>query len=155
MTDSSVANSQGPGGSSSARRHLILYDGVCGLCNRLVQFILPRDRLDAFVFAALQSDLAAQVLARHGRDASEGDTFFVVRDYGTPRERLLDRSDAGLFVAKTLGRGWQLVWPLRFVPRPLRDLGYGLIARNRYRVFGRLEQCMLPSPGARHKFLNA
>jgi predicted DCC family thiol-disulfide oxidoreductase YuxK len=143
------------GGRSPCGRHLILYDGVCGLCNRLVQFILPRDRGDVFVFAALQSDLAAKVLARHGRDASAADTFFVVRDYETPRERLLDRSDAGLFVAKTLGRGWQLVGPLRFIPRPIRDMGYGLVAGNRYRVFGRLDQCMLPSPDARQKFLDA
>ena len=139
-----------PGG-----KHLILYDGVCGLCNRLVQFILPRDRGDAFVFAALQSDLAATVLARHGRDARAVDTFFVVCDYETAGERLLDRSDAGLFVAKTRGRGWQLFWPLRLLPRALRDVGYGMIAGNRYRVFGRLDQCLLPGPGARHKFLDA
>jgi len=136
-------------------RHLILYDGVCGLCNRLVLFILPRDRRDAFVFAGMQSDLAARVLQRHGRDASAVDTFFVVRDYEMPDERLLDRSDAGLFVAKTLGRGWQLFWPLRRVPRRLRDVGYRLVARNRYRIFGRLDQCLLPSPAARHKFLDA
>ena len=134
---------------------VLLYDGVCGLCNRLVQFIVPRDRGDAFLFAALQSDLAGTVLARHGRDAGSLDTFFVIRDFNAAGERLLERSDAALFVGKTLGRGWGFFWPMRFVPRALRDGAYRLLAWNRYRIFGRLDQCLLPSPAARHKFLDA
>jgi predicted DCC family thiol-disulfide oxidoreductase YuxK len=135
-------------------KHLILYDGVCGLCSRLIQFILPRDRDGVFAFAALQGDLAAGILARHGRDPSRVDTFFVVRDYRGATEKLLDRSDAALFVARTLGRGWQLFWPLRVLPRPLRDGAYRVVATNRYRVFGRLDQCLLPGPAVRHKFLD-
>ena len=121
----------------------------------MIRFILPRDRGDAFVFAPLQGELAAKVLARHCRDATAVETFFVVRDYRAPHERLLDRSDAALFVAHTLGGGWRLLWPLRVIPRAVRDVAYRVVASNRYGVFGRLDQCLLPSPATRHKFLDA
>ncbi|HKR60260.1 MAG TPA: DUF393 domain-containing protein, partial [Pyrinomonadaceae bacterium] len=75
---------------------VVLYDGVCGLCNRLNQFLLRRDGQDRFRFASLQSDVAAQLLQRHGTDAIDLDTVYVVADYGMPNERLLSRSDAVL-----------------------------------------------------------
>ncbi|HKP47623.1 MAG TPA: thiol-disulfide oxidoreductase DCC family protein [Pyrinomonadaceae bacterium] len=133
---------------------ILLYDGVCGLCNRLVQFIIKRDRNGHFRFASLQSEIASAVLKKHGRDPHDLDTVYVIVDYSQPSERLLARSDAILFVLKKIGGFWRLAMAGRVLPRPLRDLIYNLVARNRYRVFGRYESCMLPDPQHRAKFLD-
>lgn len=134
---------------------IIFYDGVCGLCNRLVQFVLKHDRRDYFRFAALQSDLASEVLQRHDRDARDLDTVYVVVDYAQPAESLLARSDAILFLLKHLGGVWKLASLGKILPRTMRDGLYGLVARNRYRVFGKYESCMLPEAKHRAKFLDA
>jgi predicted DCC family thiol-disulfide oxidoreductase YuxK len=133
---------------------IILYDGVCGLCNGLVQFILKRDVHDRFRFASLQSEFAETLLKRHGADARDLDTFYVVIDHGQPVERVLMRSDAILHVVKTLGGIWTLAGVGRILPKVLRDGMYRVVARNRYRVFGKHETCMLPSPQHRAKFLD-
>jgi predicted DCC family thiol-disulfide oxidoreductase YuxK len=133
---------------------IILYDGVCGLCNGLVQFILKRDVHDGFRFASLQSEFAETLLKRHGADARDLDTFYVVIDHGQPVERVLMRSDAILHVAGILGGIWTLAGAGRILPKALRDGMYKLVARNRYRVFGKHETCMLPSPEHRAKFLD-
>jgi predicted DCC family thiol-disulfide oxidoreductase YuxK len=133
---------------------IVLYDGVCGLCNRLVQFLLKRDAHDRFRFASLQSDFTAQVLRRHGLDPADLDTVYVIRDFGQSRERLLARSDAVLFMLNRLGGIWRVTALGRALPRALRDLVYKLVARNRYRVFGKHESCMLPEPQHRQKFLD-
>jgi predicted DCC family thiol-disulfide oxidoreductase YuxK len=134
---------------------ILLYDGVCGLCNRMVQFILRRDVDGVFRFASLQSGLAARILARHGANAEDLDTVYVVVDHDLPREHLLSRSDAIAFVLRSLGGVWKLLGILvQSTPRFLRDWGYGLVARHRYRVFGRFEACVLPSPEHRRLFLD-
>jgi predicted DCC family thiol-disulfide oxidoreductase YuxK len=133
---------------------IVLYDGVCGLCNRLVQFILKRDKRDRFRFASLQSDLAGKVLQQHGRDPHDLDTVYVVVDYAQPTERLLARSDAILFLLGELGGIWELTSVGKILPRTMRDAVYKLVARNRYRVFGKYESCMLPEPQHRKKFLD-
>jgi len=133
---------------------IVLYDGVCGLCNHLVQFILKRDQHNRFLFASLQSEFATTLLKRHGADARDLDTFYVVIDHGKPSERVLMRSDAILHVVKTLGGVWTLASVGRILPRVIRDAMYRLVARNRYRVFGKHESCMLPSPQHRAKFLD-
>jgi predicted DCC family thiol-disulfide oxidoreductase YuxK len=101
---------------------ILLYDGVCGLCNRLTQFLLKRDRHDRLLFASLQSEFAAAILSRHGKDSHDLDTVYVVTDYEQPTEELLRL--------------------------------YHLVARNRYKVFGKHETCMLPEPKHRRKFLD-
>lgn len=133
---------------------IVLYDGVCGLCNRLVQFILKRDVHDRFRFASLQSGFAEAVLKRHGADSHDLDTFYLVIDHEQPGERVLMRSDAILHVVKTLGGVWKLAGVGRLLPRALRDWMYSVVARNRYRVFGKYESCMLPEPQHRAKFLD-
>jgi len=132
---------------------VILYDGVCGLCNRLVQFVLKQDKQDRFRFASLQSDLANKLLQRHDRDPHDLDTVYVVVDYTQPTERLLARSDAILFLLKELGGIWKLATAGKALPRTIRDGVYKLVARNRYRVFGKYDSCMLPEPKHRAKFL--
>jgi len=134
---------------------IILYDGVCGLCNRFVQFILRRDRSGVFRFASLQSTLAAPILARHGANPSDLDTVYVVFNHELPNEYLLSRSDAVLFVLKQLQGQWQLAaFLLQLLPKFLRDAAYNVVARNRYRIFGRSEICTLPSDQDRSRFLD-
>lgn len=133
---------------------IVLYDGVCGLCNRLVQFILKRDVHDRFRFASLQSEFAATLLKRHGADSRDLDTFYLVIDQGQPEEHVLMRSDAILHVVNTLGGIWTLAGAGRILPKVLRDGMYRLVARNRYRVFGKHESCLLPEPNHRAKFLD-
>lgn len=132
---------------------IVLYDGVCGLCNRLNQFLLKRDTHDRFRFASLQSDLAAELLQRHGVDSHDLDTVYVVLDYHQPSERLLCESDAIIHALTQLDGVWKLASVGRVLPKFLRDRVYRLVARNRYRFFGKHESCMLPDPNHRHKFL--
>jgi predicted DCC family thiol-disulfide oxidoreductase YuxK len=132
---------------------IILYDGVCGLCNRLVQFVLKRDKRDRFRFASLQSDFAKKLLMRHGLDPHDLDTVYVVKNYGQTDEKLLARSDAILFLLRELGGIWRLAFLGNILPRVVSDGMYELVARNRYRVFGKYESCVLPESKHRAKFL--
>jgi len=133
---------------------IILYDGVCGLCNRLVQFVLKHDGRDLFRFASLQSSFARTVLVRHGFNADDLDTVYVVLDYDDAAERLLRKSDAVAYILHQLGGIWRLLAWFRFIPRVIRDLVYDLIARLRYPVFGKYDSCPLPSPRDRAKFVD-
>lgn len=132
---------------------ILLYDGVCGLCNRLNRFILRRDPQGRFHFAALQSDFARQLLARHGRDAAAVDTFYVVTAPGSDDEAVLDRARAALHVARALGWPWRAASVLGLLPTRLLDLAYRLVARSRYRIFGRSERCELPRPEWADRFV--
>ncbi len=150
-----VAPAAGADQSPSPRlHHLVLYDGVCGLCNGLVRFILARDPLALFQFAALQSAPARDVLRGFGKTPDGLNTFFVVADTGTARARLLDRSEAVLFVAAALGPPWRWLAPLKVLPVALRDSCYNLVARNRYRLFGKHDTCPLPTAETRRRFLD-
>ena len=132
----------------------MLYDGVCGLCNRLVQFILKRDSRDRFRFASLQSTFGQTILKRHGADPLDLDTFYVVLDYESPSERLLARSDGVVYALTTLGGIWKIAAVGKALPKSVCDALYNLVARNRYRIFGKYESCMLPEPKQRSKFLD-
>lgn len=138
---------------------ILLYDGVCGLCNRAVQFVLRHDREGVFRFASLQSQLATQILARHGADPTSLDTIYVITSRAGVKEKendvLLGRSEAVQFVLCEFGGIWR-VWAgvLGALPRPVRDWGYEIVARNRYRVFGKYKTCPLPSEETRARFLD-
>ena len=134
---------------------IILYDGVCGLCNRLVQSLLKRDKHARLRFASLQSDFAAKVLTRHGFDPKDLDTLHVVLNYSQPGEQVLSRSNAVLSAYRELGGFWKTGSAIaRLIPRALRDLAYEFVARNRYRVFGKSDACMLPDPNQRSRFVD-
>ena len=134
---------------------ILFYDGVCGLCNSLVKFLLRRDKEGRLRYASLQSDFASKVLRRHGFDPKDLDTLHVVENYDQPDERLLQRSDAVLRAGRELGGLWGLLAAFaKIIPRALRDIAYRFVAQNRYRVFGRYETCMLPDPNQRSRFLD-
>ena len=132
---------------------LILYDGVCGLCNRMNQFLLKRDEEDRFRFASLQSDLGRNILRRHGANPDLLDTFYVVENYDSIGERLLGRSDAALRVVGELDGVWKVFTIGKLLPQFLRDFFYNVVARNRYKVFGQYDACLMPDPMYRKKFL--
>ena len=134
---------------------ILFYDGVCGLCNTLVQFLLRHDKHGRLRFASLQSDFAEKVLRRHGFDPKDLDTLHVVENYEQSDERLLQRSDAVLRAGRELGGHWSVLAAIaKIVPRSLRDIAYRFVAQNRYRVFGKYETCMLPDPDQRRRFLD-
>ncbi len=133
---------------------IVLYDGVCGLCNRVTQVLLKYDHKDLFRYASLQSDFAGKILRRHGADPSELDTVCVVLNYETPQEKVLVRSDAVLYLGRELGGIWGVMAWSRVIPRFIRDAVYNLVASTRYKVFGKYETCMLPEPRHRNKFLD-
>jgi len=144
------------GSAAQAPAHtLVLYDGVCGLCNRLVAFLLRHDRRDEFRFAPLQSDTAQALLPRHGLHPNDLDTVVVLMDYGQPTERALTRSLAALAVTRRLGGVWNIFAVANIAPLPLREALYKFVARRRYRIFGRYDQCPLPRLEDRQKFLSS
>lgn len=126
----------------------MLFDGVCNLCNGSVQFIVRHDPAGRFRFASLQSEAGQALLRRHGMDPGDLFSVILVED-----GRVYSRSDAALRIARGLSGGWRAAGALRVVPRPLRDLVYGWVARNRYRWFGKQEACMIPTPELRARFL--
>jgi len=132
---------------------IVLYDGVCGLCNRLIRFLLRFDSRDRFRYASLQSSFAAKLLSKHGLDTSAPDSVVIVADYGLASERAYTKSDAVLFAARELGGLWRFGEIAVVLPRSLRNVLYDLIARNRYRMFGKFDTCPVPKIEDREKFV--
>jgi predicted DCC family thiol-disulfide oxidoreductase YuxK len=134
-------------------RALLLYDGVCALCNGVVRFLMKHDRLDRFRYAPLQSSLGREVLARFDIH-SFPDGVMLLTDALTTGERLYQRSDAVAEALQRLSGMWRLAGRvLRLAPRRLRDWGYGIVARFRYRLFGRYDTCPIPPPEQRNRLL--
>lgn len=127
---------------------IMLFDGVCNVCNASVQFVLKHERAPEIQFASLQSDRGRELVAKHGLD---GDISTVVWIEG---DRVHTRSSAIVASLKRMRGAWPvLAWLLWVVPKPLRDLGYILFAKNRYRLFGKRDECMVPTPELRARFL--
>ena len=134
---------------------MILFDGVCNLCNGFVQFIIERDPRTRFRFASLQSNAAAALLngarsAEASRHSSVLPDSVVLVENG----QLYTQSTAALRVARGLGFPWNVAYVFVIVPKPLRDAVYDWVARNRYRWFGKRDVCMVPTPELRQRFLN-
>jgi predicted DCC family thiol-disulfide oxidoreductase YuxK len=135
-------------------QHLILYDGVCGLCNRGVGQILPRDPRGVFHFASLQSELARSLLRRYGRNPDLLDTIYVITGYNTESTELLSRGRAALFVIGRLETPWRFLRVFGVLPTLVLDAGYSLIARLRYRLFGKYDACRMPDSRYAGRFLD-
>ena len=140
-------------GSHVRGAHLVLYDGVCGFCSHLVQFLLEHDGRAVFEFAPLQGTTARSLIAKLGGNPDELTTFYVCANYRTASPRVLARSDAALFIAREIGWPWKAFVAARVLPKVLRDAAYDLVAKTRYRVFGRLDQCLVPRPEVRSRFV--
>ena len=135
---------------------IIFYDGVCGLCNRMVQFVLKHDSRDRFRFAALQSPFAEGVLKGLGADPRDLDTVYLILNHKQPKERLAARSEAIVLILRELGGIWKLLsFPMGVLPRWLRDWKYDLVAHYRYRVFGKYDSCPVPQEKDKRKFLDS
>jgi predicted DCC family thiol-disulfide oxidoreductase YuxK len=134
-------------GATDPSHPVIFFDGLCGLCNRFVDFVIRRDSCGVFRFAPLQGETARERLAE--ADVRDLKTMFLIDREGTHR-----KSAAVLRVVVRLGGFWRAAALLWIVPRLLRDVGYSLIANNRYALFGKKETCRLPTPDERGRFLD-
>jgi len=127
---------------------VVLFDGVCNLCNGTVQFIIARDPGARFRFAALESDAARRMLTECGVQGPLPDSVALVEG-----GKVYTRSSAAVRIARRLRFPWWGLYALVVVPRPLRDALYDYVARHRYRWFGKREACMMPTPELRSRFL--
>ena len=133
---------------TSTNGPILLFDGVCNLCQSSIQFVLKRDKAELFRFASLQSDFGRAAMRRQDRDPNSLDSFILLEN-----DRLYDRSTAALKVAARLPFPWRLAAVGLILPRFLRDWVYDQIAKRRYRWFGRQDECWLPTPALRRRFL--
>ena len=133
--------------------HLGLYDGVCGLCSRLLQFLLERDHRAVFTFASLQSATGRATVERFGGNPGELRSFYVLANHRADA-RIFSRSSAALFAARELGWPWKVAILMRVLPTAMLDRIYDIVARSRYRLFGRLEHCLTPRPEFRNRFID-
>lgn len=138
----------------SQTKKIVLYDGVCNLCDFTVRFILPRDPKGKFSFASLQGEFAketakADPLVRSAIGTHSPETLILIED-----GRIYERSSAVLRIVSQLQFPWNLLGVLRIIPGPIRDAIYRWIARNRYRWFGKQDTCLLPSPEWKSRFLD-
>ena len=134
---------------------IVVFDGVCNLCNGAVRFILKRDKKEIFNFSWLQSETGRRLYAEYKLDPEEENSL-AVRQAGIVLlhgEKVFTRSAAVLQIAKMLGGGWVLFYPFILIPKFIRDGLYNFVARNRYRWFGKKNDCVLPDPKYRSRFL--
>jgi predicted DCC family thiol-disulfide oxidoreductase YuxK len=133
---------------------IVLYDGVCALCNGAITFILQRERRGTLYFASLQGEFGTRFLQTNGRDPANLDTLYLVANYGAKNQKLMDRSDAALNIARKLDGAWSLFALGLAVPRPVRNWFYDRVANNRYRMFGKHDQCVMPRPEWKARFID-
>ena len=138
----------------TAQHTILLYDGVCGLCNTFVQFLIRHDKHDRFRFASLQSDMGREAVQRCGGDPDILASVYVIDSFGQESERAFTRGKAAIIAVDRLGGFWRIPGILRFLPAFLLNFGYGIVARLRYKIWGKLDACPMPSPATTHKFIS-
>jgi predicted DCC family thiol-disulfide oxidoreductase YuxK len=131
---------------------LVLFDGVCGLCDRTVQILLREDKSQVLKFAPLQGTTAEQVMSRHPEIKKGLGSLVLVENFEGENEKIFVRSEGVFRILGPLGGIWTIVSWLRLIPRPVRDAVYDWVARNRYEWFGKFEECRIPSPETRARF---
>jgi len=130
---------------------ILLYDGICGLCNAAVRIIIRYDRTGSLYFAPLHGSVARDILERY-QSLHTADSLILVQWVGTAKENVLIKSDAVIAIASYLGGMWNFIRVAAIVPRVIRNGLYDIIARNRYRFFGIYDTCPLPLPEIRSRF---
>jgi predicted DCC family thiol-disulfide oxidoreductase YuxK len=127
---------------------ILLFDGICILCNGMVKFLLKRDKKSKFKFAALQSVSGQELLKQHNLPMDQFDSFVYIYN-----NRVYLKSSAVLHVLKDLGGIWKLFYAFIIIPRPIRDFGYDIVAKTRYRIFGKRDTCVIPTDDINQRFL--
>lgn len=127
---------------------IVLFDGVCNLCNGAVRFIIGADKREKFRFASLQSESGQSLLRKHGLPTDSFDSFVLIKG-----DQCFVKSSAVLNCSKELGGIFRLFYVFIVLPKPLRDFVYDLVAKSRYQLFGRNESCLVPTPALRQRFL--
>jgi predicted DCC family thiol-disulfide oxidoreductase YuxK len=130
-------------------RPIVLFDGVCNLCNQIVQFVIKKDKKKQFLFASLQGKTGQEVLKKFNLSSNDFNSFIMVEG-----DKIYTRSTAALRMMKKLSGGWKLFYGLIVFPRFIRDTVYNWIARNRYKWYGKKDECMIPTPELRERFLD-
>lgn len=134
--------------ASTSSKYIVLFDGVCNLCNGAIQFLLKRDKKKQFLVGSLQGKTGQEYLRKYHLSSNQYHSFILIEG-----NVLYTRSTAVLRSLKHLGRGWQLLYVFIYIPQPIRDSVYKFIAANRYRLFGKKESCRVPTADERERFL--
>ncbi|MCS7005001.1 MAG: thiol-disulfide oxidoreductase DCC family protein [Cytophagales bacterium] len=127
---------------------IILFDGICNLCNRSVNLIITYDKKEKFRFASLQSEIGKKLALQHGIDSEKLESIVLI----TP-QKVYTKSAAALQIARRMDGLWFLLFPLYFIPKTIRDFFYDIVAKNRYRWFGKSNSCRVPTPELSKRFL--
>ncbi len=130
-------------------KKIILFDGICNLCNSAVQFIIKRDKNDEFRFATLQGEIGQQLINERNIDTSKLDSIILIE----PGIAYYSKSTAALEISQSFGGFWKMAYVLKLIPKQLLNIVYDWVARNRYGWFGKKEECMVPNPELKGKFL--
>ena len=128
---------------------IILFDGICNLCNSAVQFVINHDPNEQFLFASLQSEFGQQLLKEQQLPSQQFDSFILLQN-----EKVYTRSTAALKVARQIKGAWKSLYIFIIIPKFIRDAVYNWIARNRYKWFGKKDACMIPTPQLKARFLS-
>lgn len=131
-------------------KKIVLFDGVCNLCDKTVQKIIANDKKDVFRFASIQSEFGQKMLTVRGIDPQKMDSVILIE----PGVAYYQKSTAALNIAKELGGGYRFLSYFSFLPESLRDSVYDFVANNRYRWYGKKDHCMIPTPELKSKFLD-
>ena len=129
-------------------QHIILFDGICNFCNFWINFLIDRDKKDVFKFAALQSEKGQKLLEGFQMDSNFPDTFVLIED-----KKVYTKSTAALKISRNLNGIWKCFYFMIFIPKPIRDYIYTIIAKNRYKFFGKSDLCRVPTEKDKGKFL--
>jgi predicted DCC family thiol-disulfide oxidoreductase YuxK len=130
------------------KKPIILFDGVCNFCNAMVNFIIRQDKENVFLFAALQSESGKRLLEQYNINWQRSDSFVVIEN-----DKAYMKSNAALKLYAKLPWYWKWTQVFWIVPKFIRNWMYNVIAKNRYRWFGKKDQCVIPSPNVRERFL--
>lgn len=130
-------------------KHIILFDGVCNLCNNAITFVIQRDKKDLFVYAPLQSTAGEKLIKQHSIDTSKIDSIILIKN-----QKAYTKSTAALRIARKLSGLWPLLAVFLILPVFIRNWVYDYIAQNRYKWFGKKDACMIPTPELKEKFLD-
>ena len=131
-----------------SKHKIILFDGVCNLCNASVNFAIKRDKKEVFKFAALQSEVGKELASKFNIDSTQTDSIVLI-----DKDKFYIKSTAALHIAKYLSAGYPLLYGFMIVPNFIRNWVYDFVARNRYQWYGKKESCMVPTPELKDKFL--